>query len=313
MLSPFARNTTGIGLLVILLLGVAGCGNGNERADGQKMEQQSSRTAENEQSLLQRFAVLQQAGDSASLQQAIRFVDENISAVSAKNASAMVLGLEKAQQRQLVNLAAAFTEAEQAVQQALAGSYPRELTDAYIAGISNPTVKTLLMETKNGGFKIETAEGMYFPVIDYALYRQYHGAVTPDIAAYIDIMAVEGAKTPARDAALVIGWEEVLQRALRQEQFLAEHTSSERAGEVRELLKRYTLFALYGLNNTPLFEYETGRMNAKARAAYRQELFTAGKGAFSLTMKEYLDLLSKNNYELTDQIQDFRRKAMDRI
>ena len=126
MLSPFARNTTGIGLLVILLLGVAGCGNGNERADGQKMEQQSSRATENEQSLLQRFAALQQAGDSASLQQAIRFVDENISAVSGKNASAMVLGLEKAQQRQLVKLAAAFTEAEQAVQQALAGSYPKE-------------------------------------------------------------------------------------------------------------------------------------------------------------------------------------------
>jgi hypothetical protein len=167
----------------------------------------------------------------------------------------------------------------------------------------------LLITTKNNGYKIETAEGFYFPVIDYSLYKKYRQNVTPDMAAYIDIMAIESAKTPIKDAALVIGWQEVLQRAKTQEQFIKEYGSSAKSEDMKQLLKRYLVFSLYGANNTPLFSYENKQMVPVAKKAYLEAAFDANNGSFSKLMNDYLTILKKNEYKLTKEVDEFRKKA----
>ncbi|TEB15874.1 hypothetical protein Psfp_01817 [Pelotomaculum sp. FP] len=96
-----------------------------------------------------------------------------------------------------------------------------------------------------------------FPIIDYSFYKKFSAFVTPDLKDYIDIMAEESDQVPAKDAALVIGWDEVLRRALNQEEFINAYKDSMKVDEVRELYKKYLTFTLYGLNNTPLFSYES--------------------------------------------------------
>jgi len=47
--------------------------------------------------------------------------------------------------------------------------------------------------------------------------KKYSEYVTEDVKEYINIMAEESNNPPAKDAALVVGWDEVLKRALNQE------------------------------------------------------------------------------------------------
>src|SRR5690554_6132018 len=85
--------------------------------------------------------------------------------------------------------------------------------------ILDQELKELLIETRNSGYKVETAEGMFFPIIDYQFYKQFTSYLSNDMENYIKIMSVESKEVPAKDAALVIGWDEILNRALSQEEF----------------------------------------------------------------------------------------------
>jgi len=78
-------------------------------------------------------------------------------------------------------------------------------------------------------------------------------------------MAEESNNPPAKDAALVVGWDEVLKRALNQEKFIKRYEDSAKVGKVKELYRKYLTFTLFGLNNTPLFEYNSKVMDAGQR------------------------------------------------
>ena len=84
---------------------------------------------------------------------------------------------------------------------------------------------------------METAEGMFFPVIDYEFYRRYLAYLDSDFREYIEIMSLESSEPPAKDAALVIGWDEVIERALRQEKFLISFPESSKVPEVKIFTK----------------------------------------------------------------------------
>lgn len=257
-------------------------------------------TVSNEKVIMDNFYTLFQKRDDA-LPALIRYIDENIASVSKPEATAMVIELEKVQKENLLNLQEEFEDNE---------LLQKALSSQHINGIENKETKALLAETLSSGFKIETAEGVYFPVIDYSAYKKYRSAVTPDIAAYIDIMSIESDKTPSKDAALMISWSEVLKRAIIQEQFISHYSNSAKVEDVRQLLKHYTIFALYGTNNTPLFSYDTKQMVPEAKETYLAASLDTAHGSFSKIIKEYLTVLKRNDYQLTSEVQEHRNKIV---
>jgi len=263
----------------------------------------------NEKAVMDEYHVLIMKADIRPVD-LIQWLDQNIGAVSRQKTGEMVLELERMQQAALPTWQATFEK--KTVQTALAAAYLQngwtlENTD----GLKDEDIKAMVAEAVGNGYKVETAEGMFFPVLDYTVYQKYSEKLAPDLAEYFEIMAVESERMPAKDAAIVIGWDEVLQRGKRQEAFLKAYPSSAQAGAVRQLLSRYTVFALYGSNNTPLFGYDTGEMNAKAKAAFLRETWEAEDGAFSELINRYLQVLEANNFRLTDSVEDFRRNAAD--
>lgn len=301
-----------IGLIVVTLLAVSGCSNRGVTPPPEPAKQQVVQdSAVKEKAVMDNYNALLQKKD-VTLPEIIKYVDENITSVSQTGASSMVMGLEKVQKEKLPKLQDRFGDNE-AVQKALAKSYRNGLTSQAIESIENKEAKDLLTETQSSGFKIETAEGMYFPVIDYSVYKKYRTAVTPDIAAFIDIMAVESDKTPIKDAALMISWSEIVKRAQEQEKFIKDYGNSTKAEDMRQLLKRYSAFAMYGANNTPLFSYDTKQMVSEAKKTYLEIAFDANRGSFSKAMNEYLAVLKKNDYKLTAEVQEYRNKASAEI
>ncbi|MHB1043552.1 MAG: hypothetical protein ACYC0Q_12040 [Eubacteriales bacterium] len=130
---------------------------------------------------------------------------------------------------------------------------------------------------------------------------------------YIDIMAEESNKVPAKDAALVIGWDEVLKRALNQENFINNHKDSVKANEIKQLYKKYVTFTLYGLNNTPLFRYDSKTLDPKAREVYLNAVNNAGNSEFLKTLGGFLDLVKNNNYKLTNEVEEYRGNVSKKL
>ncbi|MEG6586905.1 hypothetical protein [Dendrosporobacter sp. 1207_IL3150] len=299
-------------LIALLVLVIAGCTNkGNNQSDAEQNKQQSVEdTAAKEKLIMDNYYILTQRKD-VTIPEVITYIDTNIQSVTQQTATNMVIGLEKLQKEKLPMVQEYFDSGP--VQSAIAKGYANGLSDSYIGAIQNKEVREVLQQTRNSAFKIETAEGMYFPVMDYSFYKKYHNYVTPDIAAYIDILAVESEKTPAKDAALRISWDEIIQRALAQEKFIKDYGNSVRAPEMRQLLKQYASFALFGTNNTPLFNYETKLMRSEAKKSYYETKFDPNNGSFSKVMGQYILIVSKNNYKLTNEVNEYRTKAAEDI
>ncbi|MDD4599963.1 hypothetical protein SDC9_13824 [bioreactor metagenome] len=294
-------------LAIAMVFTIGGCTNQAPNPSNEPIQQQTD-VHNNEQAIMDNYNTLLQKGD-VSIPEIINFIDVNLSAVSQLNGSTMIIGLEKVQYDRLPKMQDKFSD--EAVQKIVAKGYQNGVD--YVNSIQNKQVKDLLLETKNSGYKIETAEGMFFPVIDYSFYKKYHANMTGDIAAFFDIMAVESDKTPIKDAALIISWAEILKRAQAQEQFIKDYSNSAKVEDMRQQLRRYATFAMYGGNNTPLFSYETKQIVPEAKKVYLETKFDETNGSFSKAMLGYLEVLKKNNYRLTNEVQEYRNKVVEEI
>lgn len=311
-MKKFISRITIISLIIVLVLAVGGCANKGITLSPEAAKQQAAQDAAvKEKAVIDSFNGLLQKTE-VTVPEIIEYIDGNIAAVSQSGAATMIIGLEKVQKERLLKLQDKFDDSE-AVQKILAKSYKNGLTSQAISNIDNKEVRDLLIEVQRSGFKVETAEGMYFPIIDYAFYKKYRDTVTQDIVAYIDIMAVESDKTPIKDAALMISWSEIIKRAKVQEQFIKDYGNSAKVEDMRQLLKRYSAFALYGANNTPLFSYDTKQMVPEAKKTYLETVFDANSGNFSKVMNGFLAVLRNSDYTLTAEIQEYRNKASEEI
>lgn len=238
----------------------------------------------------------------------IEFIDKNISNVSAKDASAMLGTLERAQESYLPKLEDRYNN-DTAVQKKISDIFMQGFDMDKLYETKDPELKALLDETKAMGYKLETAEGMFFPIMNYEFLKKYSSYAEEDLRAYIDIMAVETNKVPAKDAALVIGWDEVVERALAQEGFIRNYGSSAYLGGVKKLQDKYITFMLYGLNNTPLFSYETKVMDPEAKAAFEKAVNANTDSDLTEMLDKYMELLEKSDYKLTAEVEKFRKEA----
>ena len=240
----------------------------------------------------------------SSVEEVASFINDNISNVSKEDASKMVDEFEKIQKKNLPGFESMFSKDD--MQNKINSEY-KSITAQ--SDIKDTGLKELLAKTKNSGYKVETAEGFFFPIIDYEFYKNFSSYVTPDMKDYIDIMAEESDKVPAKDAALVIGWDVVLKRALNQEKFINTHKDSVKVNEIKQLYKKYVTFALYGANNTPLFSYDTKTLDSKAREVYLNAVTNAGSSEFLKILSGFLDLVKNNNFKLTNEVEKYRENV----
>ncbi len=286
-------------ILFISLLTAAGCAWKAPTAPNTPEEPENNVIMNDFQTLIQ---------EDAGAEEVAAFINNNIAGVSRENATRMVDRFESIQKNTLPQFENMYNE----------DNMQSKINDEYQSVIAHSEIKDsglkeLLDKTYISGYKVETAEGMFFPIIDYGFYKNFSSYVTPDMKDYIDLMAEESDKVPAKDAALVIGWDEMIQRALNQERFINTHRDSIKADEVKQLYKKYVTFTLYGLNNTPLFSYDTNTMDSEAREVYLNAVADTGASEFLKTLSGFLDLVKNNNYLFTDEADQYRKNAINKL
>lgn len=286
-------------LCLSLIIIVPGCTMERRTESGQPKEPKAN-------PVMNDFRILTQKDSSA--EEVACFMKNNISSVSNEEASSMVDEFEKIQKKSLPQFESMFASDD--MQSRINNEYKSIVAQS---DIKDARVKELLAKTKNSGYKVETAEGFFFPIIDYGFYKNFSTQVTPDMKDYIDIMAEESGKVPAKDAALVISWDEVLKRALSQEKFISTHKDSKKINEIKQLYKKYITFTFYGLDNTPLFSYDTKTLNPKVKDIYSKAVENAGSSKFLKTLDGFLDLVKNNNYKLTEEVEKYRENMIKQL
>ncbi|MDO3410084.1 hypothetical protein QWJ34_09955 [Saccharibacillus sp. CPCC 101409] len=227
-------------------------------------------------------------------------------------ATLAVLKLENAQNAYLNKMTDRLWEEK--VQDKIISVYEPGMTLNQVLGkVSGTEAAVVLQDMQAIHYKLETTEGIFYPIIDYKDYRQFKTRVKDDIAAYIDLQSAESEQPSAADAGLIISWDEAAKRALDREAFIARHKTSNRIEDVKRLFEGSKMMVFYGLDNTPLFEYTTKKVDPQAKAAYKKLLDGKSdaeiKASGVLThMKGLLDLLEKTGDKQTAQVENYVKK-----
>lgn len=294
-------------LIVCLTMSLIGCNQAGTGGDTDRDQGTGQSVSQEEQTvLMDDFNALVEG--SEDIDEIIKYVEDNITKLSPENASQMIIGLEKAHQDYLPEMEAKFHPDGMA----------QKFFEVYQTGgdindpetIKDQELKQLVQQTQNAGYKVDSAEGMFYPVIDYQQYRKYSSLVTPDIKAYIDIMAAQSNNPLAKDAALVIGWDELLARALEQEKFIDTYADSAKLASVQDMYRLYAQFVLFGLNNTPLFSYDDKTLSPEAKTGYAKVLAESEPSPLTEIVQGFLDTVEQSNNRLTDKVENYRQNCL---
>lgn len=250
---------------------------------------------------------------SGNLPGTINFMRTKLYAVTPYQATVLTLKLENLHKALLPSWEKKFSSSD--VQRRLISVYRGGVSMAKLAeSTENPALRALLESAAASGYKLETAEGSFFPVIDYAAYRKYASYVTEDIRSYISIMATESDQPASKDNGLVIAWGEVAARALAQERFLQSYPKSNRVQAVKELYAQYTGNTFYGQNNTPLFHYDNLEMDLEAQKAYTALLSKEnGDSPFLKKLDGFMKLMKSNGYLLDDAAEAYLKTEVPQL
>lgn len=243
------------------------------------------------------------SGEDVDLKRIAAFIEENIQSVTVENAAEMILEFEELQKKCIEKLEDSFyTEPIQAkfLEEFMAGTDLNQPDK-----IKDDTLKELVKSTGDIGFKVEQAEGSFFPVIDYSFYKKFSDHVAADIKEYIDIMAVESDNAPMKDAGLVIGWDEVVKRSLAQERFIKNYPSSKKIEDVKALYSKYENITFSGSPNTPIFDWQTKILRDDTRTAYENAIKESLESEYLQKLKGFMELLAENGYKLTEEVEKY--------
>ncbi|WP_312372331.1 hypothetical protein [Lachnoclostridium sp.] len=243
--------------------------------------------------------------DESSIKEITAFMNKKIADATGEEVSEMILKLEEYHiNRREQEEEKYLTEA---LQKGLNAIQTSNSDINQVDSIKDETIKELVIELKENGYKMETVEGYYFPVIDYSFYKQFSSHASPEMKDYINIMTVESDCVFSKAEILMIGWDEVVNRIISMEKFLNQYPESKKADYIKLLYDNYVFITLYGLNNPPLFDYESKKMDEDAKQAYATALTQSVDSEFLKLLGEFMALVEKNDYTLTDDVESFRK------
>ncbi|MFF2479557.1 hypothetical protein [Paenibacillus sp. NPDC058071] len=262
--------------------------------------------------VFQRFQQLLR--NPSDLAKARAYAINHIREVDQKQATLMTLHLENAQLAYLPKLKKQLMD--DAIQQELSASV-LEIEynlDSMIKMVKNAKTRALLQEVKSKGYQLWSSEGVYYPVMHYSGYKQFRSYVNKDIAVYIDLKAAEYDQPSFSDGALLLPWDQLLERALAYESFAKQYPKSSRA----EAIRRHPLFSriFFGSSNTPVYDYsqETNKtvISPDVRNAYEKAVAKGPKDSELLSkIGRLLTLLDQTNNEFTPEIERFLEQSVN--
>lgn len=247
----------------------------------------------------------------SSLIQARNYLLNHIDEAGSWYGTVMTLQLENAQAAELENYSEKVYPEK--VQKAVgAAAVKGGLTyTGLLANLKDEHVRKIIIEARDKGYKIESSEGMFYPVMHYEGFKAFKPYIAKDVAAYIDLMATESNRPATHDAGIVITWDEIIARAVIMEDFVQQYPKSNRISTVQTELGYAVSIMFYGTDNTPAYEYGTDTIDPKLQKAYEQVLLEGpGDSRILKILHNLLSKLDDTDERFTPAIEGYLKEAL---
>lgn len=250
-------------------------------------------------------------------QQVFKFVDDNINGLSKENASKFIFGIEYVQNKNYrKRIDSCFSNN---IQQKLSKEFLNKqsiniVTDTTnISNIKDLDLKNFLYKILKSGYKIVITEKRYYPAKNYSYLKQYNNYLSDDIKEYINIKSNYSTQIAISNASLTVSWDNIFKQMMTCENFLNKYPSSQKSKNIDQLYLSYATYYLYGLNETPIFNYTNNHIVYSVKESYNNTANSNINSPFVKMMKTYVDILAKNNYILTNEVEHYRKNILSNL
>lgn len=161
------------------------------------------------------------------------------------------------------------------------------------------------------GFRLETGEGMVFPVVDWGKFgASFATRVTPPMKTYLERSIAERNEIMWSDGGIIIPLEKVADRAAWWEQFNKANPYFVRHEETRDNFRGLVFMLVCGADNTPVFEWESQAVTEEYKKvwAYVQQKYAGTE--LGKSVKEMSDLVAAEGGKRTEKVDAFLEKHM---
>jgi hypothetical protein len=168
------------------------------------------------------------------------------------------------------------------------------------------SIKDLMEKYNEMGLSIYMTEGMYYlePNPNFLL-GNFKTAISDELYSYLSYRSKEVDNHTYSDAAVIITWDELGERMLDWENFMAAYPDSNLLEEAESMYDMYRFTFLIGTNNTPAYDYPDEILNTKLHAAYGNYMTRYPESSMTPVLEELLVLLEAESYEKTEKIMEF--------
>lgn len=174
---------------------------------------------------------------------------------------------------------------------------------------SYPLTKSLA----ENGFRLETGEGMIFPVSDWQRSFAFFGEkVTPVMKTYLNQYVLENNARDSDDGGLMIPLTEIVKRAAFWEKFNKENPwfVMNTTTLISEQWTRAVVIS--GMDNTPMYNFETKAINDEFKSVWAAVPQQYPGTILAQRCKEISDLCAANGWKYTEAVEKWHNEFVEK-
>ena len=175
--------------------------------------------------------------------------------------------------------------------------------------ISDPEITDFKSSLDRCGLTLLRSEGMYYvDEKDDYLYNLFKGRVSRAMTEYLKIRKKELKEGFSNDAELIISFNQLYHRVLTWESFNARYPDFVNREATQNYYATYMSTLITGMDNSPTFDYDTGKLFPELNKLYRKILSRTDSLNSTGTIKEYYELLKNSGFKMPADMDTFLKR-----
>lgn len=303
------RNTLALLLIcfMFLLVTLVGCKGKKIEEHNQKIinkidEKEASESKPDKEKIMRDFKNIVKSKNEPIV--IIEFIDKNIHEVSKEDAAEMIKDLEQIQKQFLENYSEELflkDYQEQLINVSSKDEIDLFFNNSDLEKIEDIGLKELMEKIINGKYKLVNMEGSFYPTIDYEGLKVYNKHITAELQDYIEVKSIDSKDPTILDASLLITFDQLADRIIKTENYIRNYPDSISKEEMLRLYGGYLKLYMEGVDNTPIYDYETGIIIDQVLESYKKTSNLEDPITSDIITK-YMDIIEENELQIDETI-----------
>lgn len=178
--------------------------------------------------------------------------------------------------------------------------------------IQDSQVKALVQRAAEQGYYAASTEGMIYYLVDFSEIARYRTYLTPAMADLVVSLAIDTLDPMAADGALIISRETLAARTYGLGQMADTHRGTVYGKHLAVRFRDHLTMLLYGLDNTPNFDYQTELVNDEAKQLY-SDVASMDQNFLGQLVAEFQAIVAANDNKINDLTREKAQALFDAV